>query len=74
MCALGDGGRRYESHWQCTEARVGVACVIHLIRRYRDTMFRKRLCGYRPQPEEPLQIFGRAESMEEIGSVSFCHL
>ena len=56
------------------KARVGVACVIHLIRRYRDTMFRKRLCGYRPQPEEPLQFRGRAENMEEIGSVSFRHL
>ena len=64
MCTLGYRRRSEKTHWQRAQARVGVACVIHLIRRYRDTMFLERLCGYRPQPEEPLQICCRAESME----------
>ena len=36
-------------------------------------MLRQRFCRHRPQPEILLQIFDRADSVEEVGSISSRH-
>ena len=37
-------------------------------------MLRQRFCRHRPQPEILLQIFDRADSVEEVGSISSRYL